>query len=316
MGQGTAVSVLTAAVIILGGFCICIIGYFVRREQGLYNRIQKMLDDAIEGTFQDEHLDESRISAVENNMWRYLSDNEMYRNKLSAEKGRIQALISDISHQAVTPIANITLYSQLIEEWLVSQDSDDIQDVRDEIAAIREQGEKLDFLIESLVKLSRMETGIITVNVQKQSVNAVLLAAQKQFLPRAEQKGIRLNLEHTEETAVFDLKWTIEATANIIDNAIKYTPDGGEISVRVESYLFFVRIDVTDNGIGIPEEEQASIFTRFYRSDAVRDKPGVGIGLFIAREVMKAQNGYIKLTSKPGEGSTFSLFLPKEGIEG
>ncbi|MDO4275724.1 MAG: HAMP domain-containing sensor histidine kinase [Eubacteriales bacterium] len=314
MNQNLPVMALTAAVIILTVISVCTIVYFVKREQGVYDRIQKMLDDAVDGKFHEEHMDESKISAVENNMWRYLSDNEMYRKKLFAERDRIQALISDISHQAVTPISNITLYSQLLEEWLVSQGSSYTQDVCDEITAIREQVDKLDFLIESLVKLSRMETGIINVKVKKQKIQPILSAVQNQFSPKAAQKGIVLKVVCTEESAVFDLKWTIEALANIVDNGIKYSPDGGEVFVKVEPYIFFVRIDVEDHGLGIPEEEQANIFTRFYRSSGVSDKPGLGIGLYIAREVIKAQNGYIKVTSKNGEGSTFSLFLPKEEI--
>lgn len=118
----------------------------------------------------------------------------------------------------------------------------------------------------------------------------------------------------TDENAAFDKKWTMEAAANIIDNAMKYTPYGGSVTIRVFSYASLVRVDVADNGIGIPEAEQANVFLRFYRSKMVSDRPGVGIGLYLAREIMKAQNGYIKLSSKAGEGSTFSMFFLKEEI--
>ncbi|WP_343210179.1 HAMP domain-containing sensor histidine kinase [Anaerolentibacter hominis] len=303
-----AIAVSSAAVLLIA-VCICIIFYVVRREHRIMNRLQDMLDEAIQRKFQDVHLDETKLSAIESNMWRYLCDNEIAVQKLSEEKEQLQALISDLSHQAVTPIANILIYAQLLREW---QPADSGSDSLEAIAAIRDQAEKLDFLIELLLKLSRTETGIIYVRVKKQSIEPVLAAVQKQFIPKSEGKGIQFTVESADETAVFDLKWTIEAVANIVDNAIKYTPSGGTVRVRAVAAVSFVRIDVTDTGMGVLESEQANIFTRFYRSPEVSDAPGLGIGLYLAQEVMKAQNGYIKLTSKEGEGSIFSIFLLKQ----
>ena len=166
--------------------------------------------------------------------------------------------------------------------------------------------------MESLVKLSRLETGIIRVHARRQPLQTVLEAVRNQFQAIAARKEIRFEAADTDEQAAFDRKWTIEAVANIVDNAIKYTPRGGRVTVRVQSYPSLVRMDISDNGPGIPEEEQANVFLRFYRSETVSDSPGVGIGLYLAREVMRAQNGYIKLSSKMDEGSTFSLFFMKE----
>lgn len=314
MDRKMCIIVLAAAVVCLICICIFVILYFIRRERRLSGQIQRMLDDAIAGKFQDERLDETKISVIENNMWRYICDQEVAVRKLTEEKVQMQEQISDVSHQAVLPISNIILYSQLLEECIERLELEEKQEIRDEIAAIREQAEALDFLIEALVKLSRLETGIIHVNDKKQPLQSVLDAVKNQFQAIAGQKEIRFEVPDTAETAVFDLKWTIEATANIVDNAMKYTPFGGKVVIRVLPYSSLVRMDVTDNGIGIPEEEQANVFLRFYRSKMVSDRPGVGIGLYLAREVMRAQNGYIRLSSKTGEGSTFSLFFMKEEI--
>lgn len=307
--------VVSAALVVLM-FCICVsqIIFFMKREKKFAGRIQRMLDDAIAGKFQEKHSDESQISVIENDMWRYLCDHEAAVRKLAKEQGQMQEQISDISHQAVIPIANIVLYSQLLEEWTETLDVEEKREIKDEIAAIREQAETLDFLIESLVKLSRLETGIIHVNIRRQPLQLILDVIKKQFQVIAAQKEIQLAVPDTEETAAFDRKWTTEAVANIVDNAIKYTPYGGSVTVRVLPYLSFVRVDIADNGIGIPETEQANVFSRFYRSKSVSDRPGVGIGLYLAREVMKAQNGYIKLSSEAGKGSTFSMFFMKEEI--
>lgn len=312
MENYTWLALSAGAMMFLAGIAAAV--YFRKREKRLAKQIQKMLDDAITGRVFDVHLDESKAAAIENSLWRYLCDKEVFEQKLRKEKLQMQAQISDISHQAVIPISNIILYSQLLEECLESKDFQEKADVEEEILAIREQAGTLDFLIESLVKLSRLETGIINVCTKHQSVQPLLDTIKTQFQEKANQKKLHFIIDETSEQAVFDMKWTIEALANIVDNAIKYTDMEGTVTIHVESYNSFVRIDVIDNGIGILETEQASIFNRFYRSDMVSEKPGVGIGLYLAREVMKAQNGYIKLSSNIGKGSRFSLFFSKEEI--
>lgn len=294
--------------------CAGVIVYFTRRERKLAGRMQDMLDNAVRGVFEDKYLDESKISLLENTMWRYICDNRLLYMELSDEKEQMQKLVSDISHQAVTPVSNIILYSQLLEEELVSMEGTDIKEAVDSTHAIMEQAGKMDFFIQMLVKLSRLESGIISVKPERQSINSVLQALGQQYRLKAVQKNIELQIENSEENAVFDRKWTIEAAANIVDNAIKYTPEGGNVRISVIPYSMFLRLDVSDNGTGIKEEEQGKIFTRFYRSGAVHGEQGTGIGLYIAREVMKAQDGYIKVISEEGKGSTFSLFFLKHEL--
>ncbi|MCI8647773.1 MAG: HAMP domain-containing histidine kinase [Firmicutes bacterium] len=314
-----SIIVITAILLTAG---LCLILYFKRREKRLLERIQSMLDQAIAGSFEDTRLDESGISAVESAMHRFLSDSCMSYEKLALDKEHIQTLISDISHQIVTPLSNIMLYTQLLEEWdtsgqglqtpgpPVNTGENDIEK-GEVLEAIRMQAEKLEFLVEALVKVSRMEAGLIRIQAQEQPLQPVLAAVKQQFIRKAKSKQLCFTTEPTQERAVFDRKWTIEAVANIVDNAIKYTPRGGTVSIRVQPYSFFTCISVSDNGPGIPEEEHAEIFTRFYRRVEHAEAPGLGIGLYLAREVMKAQGGYIKLTSRPSEGSTFSLFLKR-----
>lgn len=299
-----------------------------KREKRLHIRLQKMLEDAIAGTFTESHLEESKVSELESSMWRFLSDCQVSSFHLKEQKQRIQSLISDISHQTVTPISNIKIYTELLEEqqsvWKEKKNivdvcmSEEIQvdmakeiqvDMAEEIDAIKDQVEKLDFLIESLVKLSRLENGILSLKPQKTCIREVLSAMKTQFAKKAQNKNISLVIEDSKEEAEFDDKWTIEAIANIVDNAIKYTPEGGQVIIQVSSYSLFLRLDVIDTGIGIAEQEMGNIFTRFYRSPSVRTQPGVGIGLYLTREVLKIQKGYIKVSSKVGTGSTFSIFL-------
>ena len=184
------------------------------------------------------------------------------------------------------------------------------EEMRFHIHTIQQQTEKLRFLIDSLVKLSRLENGILTLYPRQQAVGPMLEEIQRQYLSKAQKKGLQLQLIATEARATFDRKWTAEALGNLIENAIKYTPCGS-VTLKAMEYELFTRIDVTDTGIGIEESEQPKIFARFYRSETVCEDEGVGIGLYLAREIISGEGGYIKLISQKGNGSTFSVFLPR-----
>jgi signal transduction histidine kinase len=274
------------------------------RTKRTLERIEKMLDTAMDGKFTEEVFDESRLSALETKFAHYLSSSVVSAKAVSEEKDKIKTLIADISHQTKTPIANLLLYSELLEEEALWDSA------RCNVEAIHNQTEKLHFLIDSLVKLSRLENGILTLSPRQERLLPTLQKVYQEFLSKAEAKGLQLILRETEEMAVFDPKWTAEALGNLVDNAIKYTGQGS-IVISATAYELFVKIDVRDTGNGIPEEEQAKIFSRFYRSENARDTEGVGIGLYLAREIVSGEGGYIKVTSVPSEGSTFSVLLPR-----
>ena len=269
-------------------------------------RLDRMLSTAIDGGFGEESFDESAPSALESRMARFLNGSARSLRGVQRQRESIQRLLSDISHQTKTPLANLQLYSSLLmEEELTPRQ-------REQAQVIFQQSEKLSFLIETLVKLSRLETDVLVVTPKLQPLSPLLERAASQAKAAAEQKGIALQLhlqQQAEMKALYDLRWTAEALGNLLDNAVKYTPPGGCIQVSATQYELFCRIDVHDNGIGIAEEEQAQIFGRFYRGRQVREQEGLGIGLYLAREIAQKQGGYLKLSSRPGQGSTFSLYL-------
>lgn len=292
--------ILIAGIFVLSGiFWYCI---FYRKEKRLLNRLQQMLDQAIDGELERTEISEERYSALENSMKQYLDSSLLARKNQQEQKDVIQKLISDIAHQTLTPISNLKIYGEILSEM-------DHQN-REEINTILEQTEKLDFLIQSLVKLSRMESGIIAVHSEDAGIRQLLESIQQEFAAKAREKNITLRVCETDLQVICDRKWTLEALGNIVDNAIKYTPCGGTVQIKVEQYSFFGKIDIIDDGIGIEKEEIPKIFGRFYRSLSVADRPGVGIGLFLAREIIQAQKGYVKVISEIGQGSTFSVFLP------
>ncbi|UNK20706.1 HAMP domain-containing histidine kinase [Paenibacillus sp. N3/727] len=268
-------------------------------------RLTQMVDCAIEGNFKESKYDESAVSALETKLSRYIGQIQTRERNLDTEKNRIKSLVSDISHQTKTPLSNILLYSQLLQEQ--PHLSNDCADMVDQIVL---QSDKLQFLIHALVKTSRLEAGIISVSPRKESIADLLVSVCEEVKQQVEAKEIQIKLSCDCLEAVFDRKWTAEAIHNIVDNAIKYTPHGGSITVSAVSYELFCRIDITDTGIGIAEYERNEIFQRFYRSSAVDAYEGVGIGLYLAREMIAAQGGYIKVNSTLHQGSIFSVFLP------
>ena len=295
---------------ILGGGALLLAVLLVllsrRRTARIIDRLDAMLTQAMEGSFTGESFDESRMSSLESRLAQYLSAAQTSAVNLKSQRDQINGLISDISHQTRTPVANLKLYSQLLEEQPMNDQA------RDCARAISAQAEKLESLMEALVKSSRLETGILVLHPERQAIGPMLRRAVDQYMPKAEGKGIELNLTAAEGEAVFDAKWTEEAVCNLLDNGVKYTPAGGRVTVSSRDFELFSVIRISDTGPGIAEEEQTRVFSRFYRSPSVRDKEGVGLGLCLARQIAEEQGGYVKLESSPGRGCRFSLYLRRE----
>lgn len=300
------------ALIVIG--ILCILGSFLsavlmnRKQRGITERLGKMLEAAEGGRFQESGFDETVCSALESEMADYLNASEKSMNAAAAEKEKIKTLIADISHQTKTPIANLLLYTELLEEREKDPGN------REYLTAIRRQTEKLDFLIRSLIKMSRLETGIVTLHPKEQDVKDMLAETAASYREKAEKKGLKLYDRSERGTAWFDRKWTAEAVGNILDNAVKYTEQGG-IIIRTKRYELFTAVKVEDTGPGLLEEEIPEIFQRFRRGEEALEQEGVGIGLYLAREILAGEGGYIKVSSEKGKGSVFSLFLPNRKKE-
>lgn len=274
-----------------------------RQSRKILENLGKMLEAAMEGNFTEDSFDESLLSALESSFAHYLAASTVSARKVDAEKEKLKALIGDISHQTRTPIANILLYTQLLKEQPGNTDC---------LEALEGQTKKLQSLIDALVKTSRLETGVIALHPEPGELGTVMTSAVSQLRPKAEGKNITITLEREKANAFFDPKWTEEALYNLLDNAVKYTPSGGSVSVSTTVYPMFSAVHVRDTGPGIAEEEQPKIFQRFYRGEAHREDEGVGIGLYLVRQIAEGQGGFVKVRSQPGQGSTFSLYLPRK----
>lgn len=277
-------------------------------------RVEQMLDAAIAGNFEESDYDESRLSRLESKWKQFLETSSISRANLERDKENVKSLVSDISHQTKTPMTNIKLYASLLSENLEAEEQNPQREQNLKLLEeISRQTDKLEFLIQSLTKMSRLESNLVTVQPQKEEISSFIAEEIEEILPKAEKKGIHIqNLCENAAYAVFDRKWTREALGNILDNAVKYSPCAGTVTVSVTEYGLYTAISVKDEGIGIQEEEIPKIFGRFYRAREVQQEEGVGIGLYLAREILRKEDGYIKVGSRLGEGTEFSIYLKKE----
>lgn len=282
--------------------------FFGKRLSHFTSNLCRTLDNMIDGNeeLQKSNDSETLFARINHRLiWLYEIMQEN-RHKVDMERQELQMLISDISHQVKTPVSNLQMVTDTLLTKPVSE-----EERMDFLQGIRSQTDKLDFLFQALVKTSRLETGAIRLEKKDSSLFHTLAQAMSSIVYAAEKKEIAVSVDCPENLIIsHDSKWTSEALFNLLDNAVKYTPPGGKISVSVVLWEMYVEVKVTDTGKGISESNQASIFRRFYREEEVHEQQGVGIGLYLAREIVTRQGGYIKVVSEPGHGSEFSIMLP------
>ncbi len=298
------VVIIIALVLVL----IAVVIYYKHIIAKFSRKLDKTLDDMISEKDVDfEYQDESisgKLNVKLKRLYEILNDRTEMTKK---DRDNMQSLISDITHQVRTPTANLKMYNQILTERELTDEQ------RKEFIELSEnQIDKLDFLMNSLVKMSRLENGMIKLNPQKILVLDILSDGLLQIMLNAEKKNINIDVDCDESIcAVCDKKWTSEVVFNILDNAVKYTPQNGKVFLSVSEQEFYTVVSIKDNGAGIAEQEQPLIFKRFYRSATASDEKGAGIGLFLSRELITAQDGYIQVRSEVGKGSEFLIFLKK-----
>lgn len=282
--------------------------YRIKKEAELFaEKVEEALEAIITGKEWD--IEEELEDSLWGRTGTQLAKTEYVFRKKEAEsireKKAVKGLIADTSHQTRTPIANMKLYAELLEDEEISQNG------REFLIKIKESMEKIEFLIQSMVKMSRLETRIIQIQKENRNLYETIRHAIAGVVPEAAEKDIDLYVNCDENMIVcHDSKWTEEAIYNILDNAVKYTGQGGKIHIETQKQELFYKISISDTGKGIAPERQAEIFTRFYREPEVHDKPGVGIGLYLARRIMEFQKGYIEVQSEIGKGACFCMYLP------
>jgi two-component system phosphate regulon sensor histidine kinase PhoR len=225
--------------------------------------------------------------------------------------------VSHVSHELKTPLASITAYS----EMLADGEADDEETRKEFYAVIQSQAQRLNRLIEDILNISRIESGLIKVKKEQASLTILIEEQMQMIRSYAEEKNITVTSGHpiVYDQVYVDKDMISQVIINLLSNAVKYTPAGGHVTVgtEVDEMARRVRVAVTDTGVGIPEDEIGHLFEKFYRVAANnKQAKGTGLGLNLAKQIVeKVHNGRMFVASKVGVGSTFGFELPMATAE-
>ena len=306
-------------VLLLVQFCICVAIwlYFRRKFIAFSDTVCQSMERILHGQPVKEYLNRETLTSKMVTELEKVEDIVRYRlAENEREKQELQEMISEITHQIKTPLSNIRMYCEMIGENASSGSGEtilrqtDSSLLRQYSATVGDQLDRLDFLLNALIRSSRLETSMIRLQLENNKVlNTIAIAVNNVFQKAEEKKTeIRVGCRSTIEVC-HDPKWTGEAIENLLDNAIKYTPENGKIQIDVVPGEMYVEIQVKDTGCGIAADEVNEIFKRFYRGKAVSRVEGLGLGLYLAQKIITLQGGFLSVHSEPGNGSCFSIHL-------
>lgn len=235
---------------------------------------------------------------------------EVYKSQLEKEKENTKAMITDISHQLKTPVSALGLSLELLGDDQITE-----EEKREFLERGKQEAEKLNHLMGTLVNLSRLEVDMIRLEPRKASLKATLVRGVNGIYLKAEEKQIEMEMkEFSDMELLHDPRWTAEAISNVLDNAVKYSPAGSTVRIRVEPMASYVFIKVEDEGIGIEKSEYPNIFKRFYRGKRpeVEAQEGAGVGLYLVRKIFEEQGGNVCALPAHGRGTVIRMMLPKK----
>lgn len=252
------------------------------------------------------HILKARAVAIGNGLVLVLVEDHTEANDFEAVR---RDFIANVTHEIKTPIGAISLLSEALEGAL-----DDPAQLHRFAESLRREATRLSNLVNEIIQLSRVESSDILASATPTNVGSIVREALERTVVIAESKAIEVSAKFPDDVFVMgDTELLTVAVKNLIENAIQYSDAGSKVGVGVTTRNGHVDIDVTDQGVGIPADEQARVFERFYRVDASRDRTtgGTGLGLSLVKHIALTHRGEITLFSQPGVGSTFTIRLPR-----
>lgn len=299
----TAMTILCLSV---AGVGLCLgVGSFLyyRRQLRLFSNILNTFEKT--GELVEGENRETMESKLLSRLCRVLKRSRQKEEQTGKERQEMAELLSNLSHQLKTPLANFLLNTEILKEGRLSQEEE-----KQFLLRNQEQAEKMQWLMKTLVKASRLEQGILVFDIFPASLVETLARSISSVYALAREKQISIETQGLKEcVCCHNPKWTAEAIGNLLENAVKYSPAGSKISIETEVMELYANVKITDEGPGIPKEEYNRIFRRFYRGEQAEQQEGSGLGLYLAQVILQREKGYITVSKGRDGGACFSVFL-------
>ena len=293
---------------VLLGIAVLCIGFALwerYRSRKMYREIDRMMDEILSAkpvTISD--LKEGPLSALSYKARRLQERQDLEMSGASKEKEQVKMLVSNMSHQLKTPLSNVRMYGEILENQKLSEEQR--KHFLEKLRARQKNTVGTQFPSED----GAPGAGCHTFEGKDADIKQTLLQAVNSIYEKAEKKRIQIQVEEFPSLYLWhNPSWTAEALENILENAVKYSPPGSRIMICIKSYEMYSELQISDQGPGIDKTEETEIFKRFYRSPKVSGEEGSGIGLYLVKLILEKEKGYVTVNSKPGCGSTFSVFL-------
>lgn len=276
-------------------------------QKSAYRRLDRLLDAVLRGEpYLDVGWKEGGPYALAYKIIRLNEKLALEAENSRQEKEQIKQLVSNLSHQLKTPLANVMLY----EDILLEKKGLPALETERFLKQMRLQTEKIDWILNSLFKMAKLEQGAIGFDIGAYPIKTTVASALSAVYEQSLKKGVRFSVQGFQEhRLIHNPEWTAEALVNLFENAIKYSPCNSTIKVTFHGYEMYSAIKVRDYGIGVPQQEEQKIFQRFYRGSNAANIQGSGIGLYLSKLIIEKENGYITLDPVAGKGCCFQVLL-------
>lgn len=284
---------------------VCFFLFYFKKKEKVIREITTYMKEINRRnyTLAIEDNKEGELSILKNEVYKTTLMLREESERLKKEKGALKESISDISHQLKTPLTSISIMLDNILENPNMEEKTKVEFIEN----VRHQVENIHFLLVSLLKLSRIETGVVEFKKEKISFEKIVSSAIKNVDILKEVRRVKLDVA-IEENAYFlgDFQWELEAITNILKNAIEHSYEDGKIKVKVEKNMVYTKLMITDFGSGMTKEDLRNIFKRFYKGEN-SSQDSIGIGLNLAKNIIEKDGGLIEVYSELGKGTTFII---------
>lgn len=303
--------ILTNILFIIILFMIVSITYliFIKNQYRKINKIDKYMNKILNNDYSLDIRDyvEGDISTLKNDIYKMTIKLKEQTELSIKDKKYLEETLADISHQIKTPLTSMYVINDIL--------SDNDLDKKSQIEFLnknRNQLERIEWLVTTLLKISRLDSGMVTLKRDNINIEDLINRTIEPIKIMAEIKNISIKTDIETSNFYLDFNWTLEALTNILKNACEHTNNNGSIKIEVTENPLYLNIKIIDNGVGISESDKKHIFDRFYKGKTNKDS--IGIGLNMAKKIINLQNGEIECISKINEGTTFDIKFYKKVI--